>query len=333
MRILWLYKYFPLYDFDHFLHMSFAKFIASYPGVYLKAYGPDLEKGYPLITLDPYHSSITLADIHQYYPFDIIVVNTKSRCFGYYNPKENEAKDCWLPKDFKTWNLTSKIVLEEDFHYESDDDWYEDMGISLILQRHYSQSLRQNNIPMKFFPFSVDTGYFNSWSTETIIKKSLLSLPYVREKKICFVGNCEDEAYKYRKTATDILLNNNLGISYRGSKKINGEYLEVLRKYIGYISCGSTYEICAAKNFEIMASGGVLFTNKFAGIELLFPENSYCSYKNDGSDVLEKGHKLLNDHNYTIEILQNARKCIFQKHTHDIRILEMLEIFKKEIKK
>ena len=328
MKLLWLYRYFPLYDFDHHLHMTFAKFMASYPGIYLKAYGPDINKGYPLINLYPYHNQIKLKQIYKDYPFDLIIINTKSRCFDFYNPKTKEERGCWLPSDFHKWNKTPKVVIEEDYHYEVDDDWYQEMGIDLILQRHYSQSLRQNKIPMKFLPFSVDMGYFNSWSTEVIYKKEILQLPYIRKKNICFVGNNEDLAYKYRTNAINTLTKHKLGINFSGFKKINGEYLQVLREYVGYISCGSTYEICAAKNFEIMACGGVLFTNKFSGIDLLFPENSYCSYKNDGSDVLQKAIRVLTDHDYTIEILKNARQCIFQNHTHDVRVKQMLDTFR-----
>ncbi len=330
-KILWLYKYFPMYDFDHFLHMSYAKFVSSYPGVYLKAYGPGLDKGYPIINLFPYHRNITLEQISKEYDFDVIVVNTKSRCFDYYDPKRGIAQGCWLPPDFGTWTKTPKIVIEEDYHYEKGDDWYEDIGIDLILQRHYSQSLRQDKVPMKFFPFSVDNSYFNSSSTEVIYDEELLSLPYVREKKICFVGNVEDPCYKYRAMASEMLDHNGLCANFGGSKKVNGKYLEALRKYVGYISCGSTHEICAGKNFEIMASGGILFTNKFVGIEKIFPEDTYCSFENDGSDILEKANKLLFDQDYAINILQNARKCVYEKHTHDIRILEMLDIFKEEI--
>lgn len=330
MKILWLYTYFPLYDFDHHLHMSYAKFLSSYPGIYLKAYGWGIDKGYPIINLCSYHRYITLDKLYQKYDFDIIIVNTKSRCFEYYNPKTKIARNCFLPKDFASWKKTPKIVIEEDYHYETDDNWYKEIGIDLILQRHYSQTLRQQNVPMKFFPFSVDTSYFNTSSTEIIYDKKNIQLPYVREKKICFVGNIQDACYKYRKLALESLKKHEIGVDYGGSKKVSGEYLETLRKYVAYISGGSTYEICAGKNLEIMASGGILFTNKFLGIDLLFPENSYCSYKNDGSNVIEKGNEILHDNAYAIDILKNARKCIYEKHTHDVRTLEMLDIFEKE---
>jgi len=331
MRILWLYQYMPLYDFDHQLHMSFAKFLASYPGVYLKAYGPHIDKGYPLINLYKYHKEISMEQIYQEYKFDIAIINTKSRCFEFYNPKTKEARGGWLPSDFSSWNKTPKVVIEEDYHYETDDDWYQEMNIDLILQRHYSQSLRQQKVPMKFFPFSIDIASFNTWKTECIHKDEIVSIPYERIKKVAFIGNCNDEAYLYRRQAINNLILNGIGITYSGCRKVDGEYLETLRKYVGYVSCGSTYDICAGKNLEIMASGGVLFTNNFKGIDLLFPKNSYCEYKQDGSDVVEKATDLLQNSDKLIETVQNARKCVYERHTHDIRTIEMLDLFKKEL--
>jgi hypothetical protein len=307
--------------------MSFAKFIASYPGIYLQAYGPNLHLGYPLITLIEYNPKYTLNELKKCFNFDIIIINTKSRCFDYYSPHAKESRGCWLPSDFKSFDCP-KIIIEEDYHYETDDKWYQEIGINLILQRHYSQSLRKNVVPMKFFPFSVDIATFNSWKTECIHEGKILPMLYHRQKKLAFVGSTDKKTYFYRNTATDILLERQMAVSFSSCKKINGEYIKVLREYIGYISCGSIFEITAAKNFEIMSSGGVLFTNRFKGIDILFPENAYCSYKNDCSDVIEKASKILNERQYVNELVINSRDCIQTKHTHDIRLKELLVILK-----
>lgn len=332
MKILWLYKYMKEYDFDHHLHMTFAKYIATFPGISLKAYGPALHIGYPRITLTEYDSNHTLKDLHQVFDFDVVIINTKSRCFESYcpplaNPNKAIAKGCWLPSDFKTFKCP-KIVLEEDYHYEINDDWYKDVGINLILQRHYSQSLRQKFVPMQFLPFSVDIGYFNPWVSECLHGGIALPLTYTRNKKFCFIGSNTDKVYAYRRNATSRLVTEDLAVSYAGAKKVDGEYLKILREYIGYISCGSIYEICAAKNFEIMASGGILLTNKFKGVELLYPENSYCSYENDVSDVVIKARKIINEPAFATEMMKNARECIHSKHTHEIRVKELLQILK-----
>ena len=88
-------------------------------------------------------------------------------------------------------------------------------------------------------------------------------------------------------------------------------------------------EICAAKNLEIMASGAILFTNKFEGIDFLFSKDDYCSYENDGSDVISKGQRILNDPAYVNMVLNNAKICINEKHSHKIRNGQLMEIFKR----
>jgi hypothetical protein len=315
MRILWLYKYIEYYNFDHFLHMSFVQAMKGNPDATIFAYGPGLIDAYPDVTPIPYSPTLSLEKLHEQLAFDIVVVNTKSRCFDYYNPKVKRAEGCWLPPDFNAWKKTKKVVIEEDYHYETDDLWYQEVGINLILQRHYSQVLRQEKVPMKWLPFSVDTNTFKDSG-------------YSRIQKIAFVGNSADEAYLYRRTATNKLFDVDLCANYTGSIKVDGYYIDVLQRYLGYISCGSTYEITAAKNFEIMASGGVLFTNSFLGIEKLFPENAYVSYSNNCSDVVEKGKRILFDDAYRTNIVLASKQCIKEKHTHEIRVKEMINLFK-----
>jgi len=104
-----------------------------------------------------------------------------------------------------------------------------------------------------------------------------------------------------------------------------------LREYVGYLSCGSIYDICAGKNLEIIASGGLLFTNKFLGIDKLFPENCYVSYENDLSDVIQKAKKIINEPEYVKETVENARDWVNKYHTHNTRIKELIDIIK-EIK-
>lgn len=316
MRILFLYRFIKEYDFDHYLHMSFVKALSKISkDIKIFSYGPGLRQAYPETTLFEYNPRLSFETLYEMLHFDLIIFMTKSRCFTYYNPKKDEAQGCWLPTDTAKFNKVPKIVLEEDYHYEKNDFWYREMGISLILQRHKSQVLRKQEVPMAWLPFSVDPLTF---------KDNGLN----RENKIAFIGNNADEAYVYRKNAITNLVNANLGANYAGSKKVNNDYLEVLQKYIGYISCGSIYDITAAKNFEIMASGGILFTNSFLGIDYLFPNNSYVSYSNDASDIVQKAKNLLNNVYQQKEIRELAQKVIKTRHTHEIRLTEMLNIIK-----
>lgn len=315
MKILWLYKYLYSYDFDDWLHMKFAEKIDDTEGFELRAYGPDIHRAYPNLCILPYDSKVSLAALHERFAFDIVIANTKSRMFEYYDPHKEQAIRCWLPSDFRKWR-GKKVMLEEDYHYEKNDSWYIEMNFSLILQRHFSQVSRQNKVPMKWYPFSVDTKLFHDGAESRI-------------ERLAFVGNSSPTVYRCRHRATEILTDCGLCDSYRNNIQIKEKYPQVLRKYIGYISCGSIYEICAAKNFEIMASGGVLFTNRFKGIHRLFDPDCYCAYvyKDDKhNNIVEMTQQLVSDSSYRDSIRQNAFQCIQDLHTHEIRIEQLNSI-------
>jgi hypothetical protein len=335
MNLLFLYQFKEEYNFDHWLHMSWLEYISKLNYCGIAAYGPGIHNAYPKVSVCPYNAVLTLYDLRNYFNFDVVICMTKSRMFFNYNPKRDIADGCWLPSDFASWNKTPKVSLEEDAHYEKDGKWEQSMKFDLILQRHYSQAHRDGDgskfwgVPTKWHPFSVDMTIFNQ--DRMTIKyggEFVYMTPGARQKKIAFVGNYADEAYKYRKEATRMLLANNICADYNGARKIDMEYVKVLRKYLAYVSCGSIYEITAAKNLEIMASGGILFTNKFMGIDEFLPPNTYCAYKNDCSDVAAQGSKLIYDIPYGNEILKNAWNCIRQRHTHEQRLREMIDIFR-----
>ena len=328
MRILWLYMFKANYNFDSWLHMEVVRYLKGHPGVEIVAYGPGLRNAYPALTKMEYDPNYTMESLYSFSPFDVVIVNTKSRCFEFYNPKTKQYSPTWLPPNFASWKKTPKIVIEEDYHYETDDDWYREMKIDLILQRHYSQVARQQHVPMKWLPFSVDTSVFNPSKQFCDVRGKRVSLPETggRQKKFAMVGNDADQAYIYRRTAITKLIEVGIGASYSGSKKVDGEYVEILRQFLGYVSCGSTYDICAAKNLEIMASGGILFTNRFKGIDLLFPKGTYVAYQDDGSDIVVKAQQVLNDPKFRHYLLAQAHNCIQQRHTHEIRSQEMVTI-------
>ena len=181
MRILWLYRYANWYNFDHWFHMDFARILKNTKGIDLVGYGLDLEKGYPNLAF-PYNKNLTMEDLKKELNFDIAIINTMSRMFEKYTPPRLEGQElrynCWLPEDFASFKKTPKIVIEEDYHYQDNDDWYYENGIDLILQRHYSQSLRGQKVEHKWLPFSVDVNTF--YNTKTTAS---------RENKICFAGN------------------------------------------------------------------------------------------------------------------------------------------------
>ena len=297
--------------------MSYARYLKKL-GLNVIAYGPELRPTYTDIAPIEYNFNISIEQLHDQFHFDLIIISTKSRCFFDYDPKRDKANGMWLPPGFAAWKRTPKVVLEEDYHYEKNDLWYQEMNINLIVQRHYSQSLRQEKVPMVFLPFSVDVSSFKDTGR------------YQRINKFAFMGNADDSAYVQRKKVIDILTRTGLCDNHFNRMRDNN-YLDTLQKYTAYISCGSIYEIVAAKNFEIMASGGVLFTNPFQGVDLVFPPNCYVAYKNDCSDVFPKGQALLHDTGYREAIVAAGKKCIAERHTHEIRTQEMLKLFKERL--
>jgi len=332
MNILFLHRYIPEYSFDEWLNAKWIECIYKMGTHGIKVYGPMMWDAFPHMCVCKYDENLTLEQLRSFYGFDVIIVNTKSRCFFYYDPKANRAEGCWLPKDFTTFTKSiPRLILDQDSHYEKDGKWLQEMKFDMILQRHYSQSLRDWGIPCKWLPFSVDTSTFHKDRLTCDHKGVPLRLPPYEQriKKICFTGNNADDAYVIRRTAINRLLAVGVAANFAGAKKVDGEYVQVLRQYVGYLSCGSIYEITAAKNFEIMASGGVLLTNRFKGIELLFPDNCYVPYSNDCCDIEVQANRILNDVSYTANIVQKAHECIRARHTHEVRMNELVDIIQK----
>jgi hypothetical protein len=81
-----------------------------------------------------------------------------------------------------------------------------------------------------------------------------------------------------------------------------------------------------------MASGSVLFTDAAEdyGLSELFPNNSYCTYKRDGSTVIEKAKFIINEPAYRDSVTSKAVKCMQEKHTHEIRAKELIKIIEKK---
>ena len=335
MRILWLYKYFPLCNTDHWLHMDFARYINTVAGVKLQAYGPGLHELYSDITPTIWDKNITMKDLKKIFDFDVVICNTKSRMFTDYLPmlhpnnlqKKTIAKDCWLPQDFDTFDCP-KVMLEEDYHYELNDDWYYNRGIQLIIQRHKSNSLRIDKVKQVWHPFSVNTKIF---------KPNLIG---EKINKIHFLGALT-EVYIHRRTTIQILKANGYLEDYIMGKLVkNDDYITALQKYTTYLSGSSLYYITPAKMFEIMACGGILVTNNQGsdisddyGLNELFPANSIITYNNlNYGDLLDKVNNILTNKQLQERIRNQSLKVIKEKHTHDIRIIEIINTIKKEFK-
>ena len=333
IKILWLYRYAENFNFDHFLHMDFANAISKHPEIELKTYGLGLEKTYPELQLTLYDKKLKMTDLKTMFDFDVVIANTKSRMFENYMPprRYNDLdyadlnaeirENCWLPSDFRELEAY-KIMLEEDYHWEDNDSWYRSNRFSLILQRHYSQSIRSSHVKTLWFPFSVDTSVFKPDPS------------IVRNKKIGFIGCDVKDCYPLRALSTNIL--KPLGyLDKIGDFQIkikDDDYVNYLKKYSSFLNGSSKVNVSSAKMFEIMASGALLFTNNSDidyGLEKLFPKDCYCTYEENLSDLISKAKIIIENENYVKKTTEKALQCINEKHSHQIRIAELIDIIKK----
>jgi len=338
MKILWFYKYSDRYNFDRWFHLDLVRDIKKYIPIY--AYGPDIHNRYSDICLQKYNENITLKELYEQFKFDVIIINTKSRMFDYYNPHSNIAKGSWLPKDFKYFNKP-KVVIEEDYHYEKNDDWYNEMNISLVMQRHLNNYILQKQrkkVKTVWLPFSVNENVFKP------------NYNINRINLICFAGNKTSIVYKFRKKVCNILTENNaidfcdidkdvpnkirkitLLKDFNHSLKEEA-YIRCLQQYVSHINGSSIYNITSAKMFEIMSSGSVLFTNNSDyGLKELFYDDSYVTYEEDCSDAIMQARKIIQDKDYREHIAKRGRECILARHTNEIRTKEMINILEKEL--
>lgn len=324
MKILWIYKWDPDYHFDHWFHLDFVRNIRKFnPEHEIIAYGERVQEGYPDLAPIKYDRQKTLKQIHEQFAFDVVIVNTKSRCFDFYSPArypytEETRRGCNLPPDFAEYP-TKRVMIEEDFHYETSADWYKEMNFCKVFQRHYQNMIRfltmDPGISCDWLPMSVDETIFNYEPSRQ------------RINRIAFAGSAVHEIYKERKAVIDILSPLKMLDNFESQKK-EWDYVQCLQEYTSHLCGSSIYDITPAKIFEIMASGSILFTNesKDYGIQYLFEPNTYVTYKEDYSNVIEKAKFILDNPEMMKNIARNARTQILAFHTDQIRSKRLIEI-------
>lgn len=315
MKILVLYRYSRTNSFNHWGNLDFYKDLNEFPNIDVRIYGVDVEQICPSLVLTQFDSKLYMKDLYEKYNFDIIIVAGKNRtCYTSIEEKS------WLPLDFATYPCY-KILIEPDFHKYREDDWFFQNNIGAILHRHNSNVIRAEEylpeINHYWFPYSVDTDIFKPSNKK-------------RSNEICFVGNNRAKAYQFRKQAINLLKENNL-LNFQGIK-LETDYLDVLQDYTVFLNGASIYNIDNMKAFEILASGGVLFTNNAQNEFKTLFKNAYITYKNDFSDIIKIATKLLNKPQLQEKLSKKGRDIICKKHTHQIRCKELLEIIKSELR-
>ena len=316
MKILCFYRYLRYYNKDERLHAGFIKKISEHSEIELKTFGIYMEDIYPELNLMPFRYGLCLEDLLKKFKPDVLLFHNKSRMFWDYNPTQSFKGNEWLPSGWHRFDIPA-VFLEEDYFREENDDWYFDGNIGIILQRHYSQSLRKGKVKKIFFPFSVDTKIFKPNSN------------IIRKNKICFVGRMGGEECIHRRKAVEILKKYNLIDVYANGEKIGNNYVKCLQEYVCHLNGTLKFNISPAKIFEIIASGSVLLNNKADnGLEQLF-DGGYVSYKNE-DDLKEKVNRIIYDKNFVKTVSEKGMQEIKNKHTHEIRIQQLVDILKQE---
>jgi len=332
LNILWLYGSIPKFDaINHWYHTGFARVLANKPNVNLLLYGYNMEKVYPDMAKIPFNPALTGEELKKLFDFDVVIMDNKNR-FAYAQPREHRIarapRNFWLkPKFFDGIDNIPKVFLEGDYHIHfrmnrpEERGWYKKRKVDLLLVRHKS-SLdyhQDKSIPIQWFPCSVNDKIFKPNSN------------IERKNKICLISGYGTKLYHYRNTAGKVLATENLIDIYK-KRFLGKKYIQNLQSYICHLSGSSNRAITPAKMFEIMASGSVLFTDEGDeyGLKELFPDDSYVTYnKKDYSDVISKAKKIINEPDFRKYLTTKALKCIKEKHTHEVRAEELLNIITK----
>ncbi len=316
MKILWFYRYNRYYNKDEELHAGFIKAVSQHPDVEVKVYGPYLEDVLPELLVKTYKQSEHIDDVTKDFKPDVILMTTKSRMFKDYNPHNGEESTCWLPYEWNTLQVP-RVILEEDFFYERNDDWYFKNNIAIILNRHYSQSKRITKCKNIWFPFSVD---INKFKPDNSIQKT---------NKICFAGALGAEGYMYRRMAVDKLKSTGMIDVFSNGEKQGEDYIKCLQEYTCQLAGTLKYNITPAKIFEIMACGGVLLVNDADnGMYKLFPRGGYVHY--NSKNIVQKAYNILNGQPITQLMANEGRQDILEYHSHFVRIQQLVDLIKKE---
>jgi hypothetical protein len=203
---------YEFYRYDAHIRSDFIRDLPKYTDCQVVMYGLNAHKAYPENTPIEFSERITYFELLTSLRPDVVIIAQKSRMFKDYHPNSDKNVS-WLPYGFKD-SMIPKIVIEEDYHYEINDNWYVENNVNLILQRHYSQSLRQNKVAMMWFPFSIDIDRFKFFDG------------HGRINKICFVGSLTaNDVYKYRKQAVNELGNKGMLDSFPNRSRVGKQYL------------------------------------------------------------------------------------------------------------
>ena len=199
-----------------------------------------------------------------------------------------------------------------------------EMGIDLILMTydkdqitHAAKTFQTLGCPIEFYPFSVDPKMFEP-----------MGLP--KKYDVSLVGNMSSSYYPFRNIVHKALKDK--GINYH--HPLMG--INVREEFAVHINCSticitgsSSYKYLVQKYYEVTACGTLLMADMCMDAEYqgFIPGENFVEIRAD--NVVEKVEYYLNNPGEAQRISQNGRELILQRHTHDIRARELIEILKR----
>ena len=190
--------------------------------------------------------------------------------------------------------------------------WYKNNQFNLVIQRglYDVDSFNKNiGIPSVWLPYSANEKEFYP-SKEKI-------------NKIGFTGTTSASSYAQRRKALQLLESENL-INNSGKLMGNGysTFIRVHRAMLTDTKLGnSNINSPHAKAFEILASGSVLLSPPMD--KQIFPKDCYIEYKEDCSDIIEKGKWILDNGPECDIIGKKGYEEFLKNHTDTVRVKEL----------
>jgi hypothetical protein len=284
------------------------------PNVDLKIYGPKQDDKTEVVPF-PYDKNMSFRYLRRKIKPDIAFLYTQ----------ENTWK--WIPKDFASAQIP-KCMIECDWWFIPSPmraKWYKEQGINFLIQRGYI-SERVSRTPSTWLPFSAAEEDFVQFQKVKLVD---------RLKKIGFVGRGGGQRWKNTNVYSNRLKVLEL-LRQQSLVKVKGAighdlYPTSISRFFCCVSDNGRLYSPVGKNFEIMASGGLLLTNHFNGKEALFGDKEVCVYyKKNRTDVQEVARGLTEWSKGNIERLQGivntAVEEVNAKHLDKYRVQELYTI-------
>lgn len=214
-------------------------------------------------------------------------------------------------------------------------EFLQNRGADLVLKSHdyfntseYGQRLKDLNIPVEWYPHSIDPQLFYD-----------RKLPKIYD--VTNIGQFTTQHYPQRYRAHEVLSSQN-EIKYMSSptKYVYGEeYARIINQSKIFLTDTSSFRYAIPKLYEIMASNTLLMSTAPRSAKVIGLEDrvNYVEIKDEAPEAMA-----VNDDSFmepiryylqhpveAAQIAQRGHDLVHSRHTHDIRAKEMIQTFQK----